>query len=169
MNAVYPLLLLKLRTQDSGRRTYEMKTLLKKSFTVLSLTSVVFSLALWYAAPLLLLSVRNLRRAFPSSGCCRSGCRSFLSSLMMWTLIALGKQMVLAVIYGSLMMVTVLLDILVIPTYGAIGAAWITVGSEGLVLIFSDSSFNVIYEQTGIIRPIRPINQSDLINNTMNK
>ena len=61
----------------------------------------------------------------------------FLSSLVMWALIALGKQLVLAGIYGSLMITTILLDILVIPKFGATGAAWITVGSEALVLIAS--------------------------------
>ena len=159
MNAVYPLLLLKLRTQDSGRRTYEMKTLLKKSFTVLSLTSVVFSLTLWYAAPLLAVIRPEFTESIPLLRVLSLGLPFFfLSSLMMWTLIALGKQMVLAVIYGSLMMVTVLLDILVIPTYGAIGAAWITVGSERLVLIFSGFVLQRYLRTDGIIRPIRPIN-----------
>ena len=55
----------------------------------------------------------------------------------MWTLIALGKQIVLAFIYGSLMASTIVLDVLIIPSFGAIGAAWVTVGSEALVLFIS--------------------------------
>lgn len=138
MNAVYPLLLAKQTTKDVGHRTYETKTLLKKSFIVLSLTSVVFSLALWFAAPLLAVIRPEFAESIPLLRVLSLGLPFFfLSSLMMWSLIALGKQMTLAVIYGSLMITTVLLDILIIPTHGAIGAAWITVGSEALVLSIS--------------------------------
>lgn len=138
MNAVYPLLLVQQRTKDVGRRTYETKKLLKKSGIILCLMSVVLSLTFWFAAPLLIVVRPEFEGSVPLLRVLTLGLPFFfLSSLMMWTLIALGKQMVLAVIYGSLMMVTVLLDILVIPTYGAIGAAWITVGSEGVVLLIS--------------------------------
>lgn len=138
MNAVYPLLLVKQMTQDVGRRTYETKKLLKKSCIILCLMSVVLCLTFWLAAPLLAVIRPEFTESIPLLRVLTLGLPFFfLSSLMMWALIALGKQIVLAVIYGSLMIVTVLLDILVIPTFGAIGAAWITVGSEGLVLLLS--------------------------------
>jgi len=138
MNSVYPLLLAQQMTKDVGRRTYETKKLLKKSCIILSLTSVILSLAVWFAAPLLaiirpefaesVLLLRVLTLGLPFF---------FLSSLTMWALIALGKQIALACIYGSLMVCTIVLDILVIPKFGAIGAAWITVGSEAVVLVVS--------------------------------
>lgn len=138
MNSVYPFLLAKQMTQDVGRRTYEMKTLLKKSFVVLSLTSVVLSLALWFAAPLLVYIRPEFAESIPLLRILTLGLPFFfLSSLVMWALIALGRQMALAGIYGSLMVITIVLDILIIPKFGAIGAAWITVGSEALVLIIS--------------------------------
>ncbi|MEK7543694.1 MAG: flippase [Patescibacteria group bacterium] len=138
MNSVYPLLLAKQMTKDVGRRTYETKKLLKKSGTILCLMSVVLSLTFWYAAPLLMYIRPEFAPSIPLLRILTLGLPFFfLSSLVMWALIALGKQIVLAGIYGSLMMVTVLLDILIIPTHGAIGAAWITVGSEGVVLLIS--------------------------------
>lgn len=138
MNSVYPLLLVQQMIQDVGRRTYETKTLLKKSFVVLSLTSVVLSLALWFAAPLLISIRPEFAESVPLLRVLTLGLPFFfLSSLSMWTLIALGKQIVLVGIYGSLMITTIVSDILVIPKFGATGAAWITVGSEALVLIAS--------------------------------
>ncbi|MEK9143706.1 MAG: flippase [Patescibacteria group bacterium] len=138
MNSVYPLLLAQQMTQDVGRRTYETKKLLNKSCIILCLTSFVLSLAVWFAAPLLMYIRPEFAPSIPLLRILTLGLPFFfLSSLVMWALIALGKQITLAVIYGALMALTIVSDVLVIPRYGAIGAAWITVGSEGLVLLLS--------------------------------
>lgn len=127
MNSVYPLLL-----QTTS------KQLIKKSFFILLVLSVFALCIFWFVAPLLLYIRPEFAPSIPILRILTLGLPFFfLSSLAMWTLIALGKQIVLAGIYGSLMILTILLDILVIPTFGAIGAAWITVGSEALVLIAS--------------------------------
>lgn len=137
MNSVYPLML---RSVNNELRimNHELREILKKSFIVLILTSLFLLLVLWFAAPLLLSIRPEFTESIPLLRILTLGLPFFfLSSLVMWSFIALGKQIVLAGIYGSLMIVTILLDILVIPKFGATGAAWITVGGEGMVLVVS--------------------------------
>jgi O-antigen/teichoic acid export membrane protein len=55
----------------------------------------------------------------------------------MWMLIARKQQIILMFIYGISMMINIILNIMFIPTYGTTAAAWITVISEGIVLIMS--------------------------------
>lgn len=127
MNSVYPLML-----QTTS------KQLITRSFFILLIISLFVLFIFWFAAPLLLYIRPEFAESIPLLRILTLGLPFFfLSSLVMWALIALGKQIVLAGIYGSLMMITILLDILVIPKFGATGAAWITVGSEALVLIVS--------------------------------
>ena len=128
MNSVYPLLLVE--------QTPNFKKILRKSFFVLLIISLLSLVIFWFAAPLLIYIRPEFAESIPLLRILTLGLPFFfLSSLVMWALIALGKQLVLAGIYGSLMITTILLDILVIPKFGATGAAWITVGSEALVLI----------------------------------
>ena len=130
MNSVYPLLLVE--------QTPNFKKILRKSFFVLLIISLLSLVIFWFAAPLLIYIRPEFAESIPLLRILTLGLPFFfLSSLVMWALIALGKQLVLAGIYGSLMITTILLDILVIPKFGATGAAWITVGSEALVLIAS--------------------------------
>jgi len=130
LNSVYPLLLVE--------QTPNFKKILRKSFFVLLIISLLLLVVFWFAAPLLIYIRPEFAESIPLLRVLTLGLPFFfLSSLVMWALIALGKQIVLALIYGSLMAITIALDVLVIPTFGAIGAAWITVGSEALVLIIS--------------------------------
>ena len=130
MNSVYPLLL------NKGR--VEFAKLLKRSFLFIVVASCLAVPIFWFAAPLLSSIRPEFFESIPILRILIAGLPFFFfSSVVMWALIALGKQIALALIYGSLMTLTIVLDILIIPTFGAIGAAWITVGSEALVLIIS--------------------------------
>ena len=133
LNSVYPLLLVE--------QTPNFKKILRKSFFVLLIISLLLLVVFWFAAPLLIYIRPEFAESIPLLRVLTLGLPFFfLSSLVMWALIALGKQIVLAGIYGSLMAITIVLDVLVIPTFGAIGAAWITVGSEALVLLISGAA-----------------------------
>ena len=55
----------------------------------------------------------------------------------MWALIALKKHVLLAGIYGGGMILNISLNLFFIPVWGYMAAAWITVVSEGLVLLVS--------------------------------
>jgi O-antigen/teichoic acid export membrane protein len=61
----------------------------------------------------------------------------------MWVLIAEKKQKLLLGIYGISMIINICLNYFFIPVYGYMAAAWITVGSEALVL--SMSGISVVY------------------------
>ena len=55
----------------------------------------------------------------------------------MWILIAARKQHALVYIYGGSMVFNIALNMVFIPQYGYMAAAWITVASEALVLLVS--------------------------------
>lgn len=129
MNSVYPIML---------TRQEEMKNLLKKSCIVLSLTSVILSLAAWFGAPLLSMIRPEFAESVAPLRVLSLGLPFFfLTALTMWTLIALKKHVVLAMIYGASMALNVFLNAWLVPMYGYMAAAWVTVVSEGLVFISS--------------------------------
>lgn len=63
----------------------------------------------------------------------------------MWALITLKKQFALAVIYGVSMIVNVAGNCLLVPVYGFMAAAWVTVACEGLVLLLSVSVLSGVF------------------------
>jgi O-antigen/teichoic acid export membrane protein len=140
MNALYPVMLE--HTVHGTRYTEsEYISVLKKSAGLLFAGSLIVIGALWIGAPIISFIrtdfvggtqvLRVLALGLPFF---------FLSSLTMWTLIAKKKQTLLAVIYFISMIVNVLLNMIFIPRFGYMAAAWITVGSEGFVLAMSGYS-----------------------------
>lgn len=135
MNAVYPLLL--------REKIYSVKfmMLIKKSSLFMICASVIVCIFVWVMAPLMLhiksdfsasvMYVRILSLSFPFF---------FLSSLVMWVLITLKKQWMLAGFYIVSMAANILMNIWLIPVHGALAAAWITVISEGVVLVVSSTA-----------------------------
>jgi O-antigen/teichoic acid export membrane protein len=130
MNSVYPMML-----KTNGP---QLVTLFKKSFVFLFAASCCLSVIAWVGAPLIvyiqegfMLSVLPLRVLSISLPL------FFISALIMWTLIALKKQTLLVFIYGGAMILNIATNIWLIPMYGYMAAAWITVLSEGLVLLIS--------------------------------
>ncbi len=130
MNAVYPIMLQQDRSQ--------FKKIFTNSFVFLCIISLVSLGAVWFAAPLLTFIKSDFT---PSVGALRVLSLGlpffFVTSTTMWALIALKKQSALALIYGVSMIVNLVGNILLVPTYGFMAAAWITVVSEGLVLVLS--------------------------------
>lgn len=137
MNSMYPFMLRAISDKQKVKSN-TFFPLVKKSSIFLLLIAFLISLILWMIAPLLtrirpeffgsITALRILSLSLPFF---------FLSSLSMWTIIALGKQKFLVPIYGLSMMLNVVLNIVYIPQYSYIAAAWITVGSEAVVLILS--------------------------------
>lgn len=154
MNSVYPLFLTTLN-QESGIMNYELRKKFRTVFLFMILASSFMIPILWFAAPFL----THIRPEFGQS---TSALRVlslglpffFLTSLTMWTLIALKRQTVLAVIYGGSMMVNVMLNAWLVPMYGYMAAAWVTVGSEALVLIVSGWVLICHMRQIGHMRHI---------------
>jgi O-antigen/teichoic acid export membrane protein len=59
----------------------------------------------------------------------------------MWSLIVIGKQKALTLIYGTTMIINLLLNLLLIPVYGALASAYVTIATEIMVLILSTYVF----------------------------
>lgn len=127
MNALYPLLVRRLEKQ-----TESYLYILRNSGVFLFFISVCTGILLYIAAPFVLSihpeftitvqSLRILSLAMPFF---------FLSSLYMWNAIAQGKLWQLAGIYGLSMGINICASMWLIPRYGFVAAAWITVVMEG--------------------------------------
>lgn len=137
MNSVYPLMLENLKTEKK-RISSNFLTIVKKAFIVLFSSSLVLTAIIFIASPM----VMQIRPDFASSS---SALRIlslslpvfFITSLLMWILIALKRQTTLMFIYGLAMMVNVVLNLFLVPRFGYVAAAWITLASEALVLFLS--------------------------------
>lgn len=130
MNALYPVMLK--ATRD------KRQSLMKHSAIFLLLVSCILSLVLWFSAPLLVLIKSDFSSAILALQVLSLGLPFFfLSSLTMWILIAERKQHALMYIYGGSMVLNIILNMIYIPQYGYMAAAWITVASEALVLLVS--------------------------------
>jgi O-antigen/teichoic acid export membrane protein len=136
MNAVYPLMVK--RGGDNGNVSPDLKRLILRSAIVLFPVSLAVAAGIWIAAPLVTLvrpdfagsvaPLRILAFAIPLF---------FVSSLTMWTLISLKRQRLLLVIYGLSMLFNIVANLVYIPQYGYIAAAWTTGISEAVVLALS--------------------------------
>ena len=134
MNTVYPLQLAASGKSEAERR--EFRKLFFRSLYFLSLASLFSLLVFWAAAPLLTLVRSDFALSIPALRVLALGLPLFfISALLFWTLIAVGRQTLLLVIYGIAMVVNILSNLVFIPRYGYMAAAWITVASEGLVLL----------------------------------
>jgi O-antigen/teichoic acid export membrane protein len=136
-NALYPILLEK-RTESINAFT----STIKKSAAILALIAVIGSILTILLAPFaikVLLNEDSTQTAqylrILSSGLLFF----FLSSISMWALIVIGKQKLLSYIYGTTMILNLVLNILLIPLYGATASAYITITTEALVLLLSGS------------------------------
>lgn len=128
MNAVYPMML----QATSDRR----HVLIKKSFWFLLLVSCLLTLVTWVIAPYLAHIQESFRASVPPLRVLSLSLPFFfISALTMWSLIALKKQVQLALIYGGAMLFNISLNAWLIPAFGYMAAAWTTVLGEGLVLI----------------------------------
>lgn len=136
MNSVYPLMLT--RNTTGTNHQPDILPVMKKSIAILLPVSLVVTVGLWFAAPFItylkqdfagsILALRILTVGLPFF---------FLSSLTMWSIIALSKQKYLLYIYGISMTINIIANFFFIPRYSYLAAAWITVGSEAIVLLMS--------------------------------
>lgn len=134
MNAVYPLMV----NKTNIKITKEFLSIVRQSGIVLLILSLLILLILWFLAPYIatihpeflssIAPLRVLSLSFPFF---------FLTSLSMWTLIACRRQNMLIGIYGGAMIVNIFFNIWLVPLFGYMAAAWVTVGSEALVLVAS--------------------------------
>ncbi|MCX6791594.1 MAG: flippase [Candidatus Gottesmanbacteria bacterium] len=130
MNAVYPFMV--------KEQHVNLKKIFTNSFLFLLVTSLASLLILWFTAPALTLVKSDFAPSISALRVLSLGLPFFfVTSATMWVLVALKKQSALAVIYGVSMIVNIIGNILLVPIYGFMAAAWLTGISEGLVLVLS--------------------------------
>ncbi len=136
MNAVYPLFLS--RSGESAGRQVVFRRTVKTALAGLFLLSLNALVVVWFLSPLLVLLRPEFRQSTGALRVLAIGFPFFfVSSGVMWALIARKKQKILALLYGISMIINIALNILFIPDYGFMAAAWITVISEAMVLLVS--------------------------------
>ncbi len=137
MNAAYPLLLQTVQ-KNNDHTHHRLPALVIQSGRILFVSSLLAVLFFWFLSPFVswvrpefqasVAPLRVLSLGLPFF---------FLTSVTMWTLVAYKKQAMLLGIYGVSMLGNILANIIFIPTYGYMAAAWITVISELCVLSLS--------------------------------
>jgi O-antigen/teichoic acid export membrane protein len=141
MNSIYPLFLAAVNRSDesqNNRISGEFYRLISRSLLFLVASSLVTVVVLWVAAPIVALIRHEFTGSIaPLRVLALSAPFFFLTNLTMWLLITLGKQKILALIYGVSMILNILLNMVFIPHYGYMAAAWITLVSESILLIVS--------------------------------
>jgi O-antigen/teichoic acid export membrane protein len=137
MNAIYPVLLVRLRGgMNDG--TGNVWKFIRKALLILLISSISFTLILWFAAPLLVLIRSDFSGSIQPLRILLLGLPFFfLSSLTMWLLIALRRHLELLLIYGIGMIANILANLRFTPGAGAFAASWITVLSEVYVCLAS--------------------------------
>jgi O-antigen/teichoic acid export membrane protein len=131
MNAAYPLLLKATSTSARFARMF------RKSLTGLVLLSFVFLVGFWMGAPLIALVRSEFAASVPALRVLSLSLPVFfISALFMWTLIALGRQRSLVWVYGISMLLNIVFNLYFVPTHGYMAAAWVTVVSEVVVLVW---------------------------------
>lgn len=131
MNAVYPLLL-----QAQGGNPGGQRVIFIRSLQFLLLSSLTLILGLWFAAPLVTFVRPDFAASVAPLRVLIIGLPIFfVSALFMWFIIAQKQLVALLIIHGIAMLANIIGNIVLIPVYGYMAAAWITVGSEFFVLV----------------------------------
>ncbi len=149
MNALYPIMLKEAIGDKRHVISQTLKNLTFKSFIFLLITSLLLLIAFWLAAPLLTLVRPEFSQSIPALRILILSLPLFFTtSLLMWIIVVFEEQKFLPLIYGLSMIFIVAADVIFIPRYGYISAAWITVAAEGLVLILLSTTILLLFKKT---------------------
>lgn len=136
MNALYPLLV----QQVAHDQTKLYKTL-KIATLVLAGTGSLLAILIIVFSPLLIKIISDdaafSPAQFPLTILAAGLPFFFVSNLYLWLLVTLGKQKYLLLIYGVTMAINIIGNIILIPTYSYVAAAYLTIISEALVLVLT--------------------------------
>lgn len=133
VNSIYPFLI-----ENHTRGVQKLRTMVKKSLLFLLFVAFLISLFSFLFSPFIIrllagggfsdsvLTLRILSFSLPAF---------FVTALLMWVLITLGKQWLLFKIYFLAMVLDLVLNLIFIPKYGFLAAAVTTGATEALVLI----------------------------------
>lgn len=136
MNALFPLLVAVAHPEKENHA--ELRRLSLKAFKVLLAGGILITAIFWLLAPLITLIRPELAQSVtPLRVLSLSLPIFFISGLTMWLLVTLSAKRELVAIYGASMLISLSANIVLIPPFGYMAAAWSTVVSEILVLAVS--------------------------------
>lgn len=133
MNSFYPLMLIQLKENISV-----FFKQIKLAFLLLFLVSIFGIILTWFLAPIIIRLIagpgfEESARILQLLSLSLPG--FFLSSLLMWTLMSLGKFKTLFFIYLGGLIINLILNLTFIPIYGIPAAIAVTAACEYLILI----------------------------------
>lgn len=136
MNAVFPYL----AREFASNKKDSLKKYYQKSFDILFIGSIVVCFVSFIFAPIIVqvLAPSNfLPSVTPLRILSLAFLVSYLNHLTGYSLIAFGKQRTSLLIALVALLFNVFANWLLIPNFSYMGAAWLTVATEGLVLLLS--------------------------------
>lgn len=130
-NAIYPFLL------KANREKRGMNNLVIKYFFVFLGASMLIIIPFWFMSPLFsLIKPEFIKSVLPFRILLLSLPFFFITSLLQWVLITIKQQKYLMYVYLLLTVLNILLNIIFIPKFSYIASSYLTVLTEGLVLLF---------------------------------
>ncbi|KKR49436.1 MAG: Polysaccharide biosynthesis protein, membrane-associated [Candidatus Curtissbacteria bacterium GW2011_GWA1_40_16] len=130
MNSLYPDLL----KMKNDRQKFWQKS--RQILISLGIISLILLMVGWVSAPLLKLVQRDFAMSVPLLRILLTGLPLFyLTSPLMWVLIIWKKQWQLSAIYALSLVFNFAANLIFIPIYGASAAAYVTIATEGVVLL----------------------------------
>lgn len=137
MNSMFPLLS---SSFAKGARNKNALNYYQKAFDLLLIGAVFVSLALFFLAPLVIEALGG-REFLPSVSVLRiltlAVFVAYFNHLTGYSLIALGRQRVSMFIALGALVLNVVANLIFVPLFSYTAAAWITVATEGFVLLLS--------------------------------
>jgi len=129
-NSLYPLLL------ENQKNLRNLNTIVRNYSLIFIISGVLIAVPFWFLAPFFTI-IKNdfIQSVFPFRILLLSLPLFFISSFLQWILISFGKQKYLALIYFFSTILNVSLNVLFIPKYTYVAAAYITIISEALVVV----------------------------------
>ncbi len=134
MNALYPILL-----ENEKKSAVQNKILIYKAFVIMICIGVAGTIVTWVVSPVLISQIafkggfqdsiytlQVLGLSFPAF---------FGSAVLMWSLVTLNLNQKMFLVYLIGLVFNIIFNLIFIPAYSVIAAAWVTVGSEYMILI----------------------------------
>ena len=130
-NAVYPFLI---KAKSDKKLFFDLTN---KYFLVFLLSSFIVIIPFWFISPLFTLIKSDFTNSMlPFRILLLSLPFFFTTSFLQWTLITLGKQKYLMIVYFFSTLLNIVLNVIFIPQFSYVACATITVVSEGIVFAF---------------------------------
>ncbi len=141
VNSAYPILLNKL-TDNQGELLRFSRQLLIILISIGGLLAIVG----WFLTPFVLSFFGSYSESILPTRILLLGLPIFFAtSLLVWILVTLNKEIVLPFIFGFAALINLVLNLVLIPKFGYNAAAWVTIITEIVILIFLLVSLNAFF------------------------